>query len=518
VIADSDVPTGSPEDVNAGPVIKLTNLVLRDAVVQRASDIHIEPGRGQGIIRFRVDGVLRKYTQMPMPAMIRVASRIKIMSRMDIADRLRPQDGRAQIRVDDEPFDLRISTVPTRDAEKIVIRILRKTTVSSVDALQLPSLERDRLRRVLAAREGVVIVTGPTGSGKTTSLYAAIQELATEEVNVMTVEDPIEYDLAGITQIQVESKRNVTFPGALRAILRQDPDIILVGEIRDLETAQIAMQAANTGHLVLTTLHTNDAVSAIRRLEDLGLDRAAIAASVRAIVAQRLVRDACSCVKSGHEPATCVLCCGSGYYQRRPIAEVLVLTPELEAAITSGATAHVREAIALSDGMRPMRESALEVVRSGMTTLAEIERVLGDRDAGVASEEARSSQPHVLVVDDDIVGRSLAKMLLQRASWRVTEAVDGVDAMEKLGANPDCSLVVLDLSMPRMDGREVLRGVRASLATATLPVVVLTGSEEDGAEVELMDLGADDYLRKPIDAPRFLSRIRAVLRRSGTAV
>jgi len=521
-------------DADAGPVIKLTNLILRDAVTQHASDIHIEPGRGVGIIRFRVDGVLRKYTQIPMPALIRVASRIKILGQLDIADRIRPQDGRAQIRVDETPFDLRISTVPTLSAEKIVIRILGSTTAASVADLGLAPPELERFRRALSARDGIVIVTGPTGSGKTTTLYAAVRDLATDEVNVMTVEDPIEYELPGITQIQVEPKRNVTFGSALRAILRQDPDIILVGEIRDLETAQTAVQAANTGHLVLATLHTNDAASVIQRLIDIGLDRPAIAGSLRAALAQRLVRRPCTaCGATGRstDGSECGPCGGSGYHGRMPVVEVMLNTPAVERHVASGAPLQELERVAIESGMRPMHEVARESVRAGNTTAEEVERVLGEFGAMSAqpifADEPWAqapvtpvravSEPHTLVVDDDPVNRMLARTLLERAGHTVVEAPDGMEALDHLRGAPECELVVLDLDMPRMNGAETLRRIRASVATAMLPVIVLTGTQDENAEIQLMEMGADDYIRKPMDAARFVARVKAALRRANVA-
>jgi len=243
----------SEDDIKATPVVKLTNLIIRDGINEGASDIHIEPGRKLGAVRYRVDGVLRKHMDLPMQALNRIISRIKVLSRLDIADRLRPQDGKARVRVKSRGYDLRVSTIPAGGAEKCVIRILDSSSALTLDDLELPAFELARLRQLLQHRDGVVVVTGPTGSGKTTTLYGALRELADGKVNIMTVEDPIEYELAGITQTQVETKQGMTFSGALRAMLRQDPDVILVGEIRDKETAVTAAQAAMTGHLGIVT-------------------------------------------------------------------------------------------------------------------------------------------------------------------------------------------------------------------------------------------------------------------------
>ncbi|HSR40651.1 MAG TPA: ATPase, T2SS/T4P/T4SS family, partial [Longimicrobiales bacterium] len=349
-------------------------------------------------MRFRVDGVLRNYMQLPIPALIRVVSRIKIMGNLDIADKWRPQDGRTRIVVEGRPYDVRISTVPTRDAEKVVLRILKGGEASKLSEIGLPEWELGRLRQLLANRDGIVCVTGPTGSGKTTTLYAGIRELATGEVNIMTVEDPVEYELPGITQIQVQTKRGVTFASALRAILRQDPDVILVGEIRDLETAEVAVQAAMTGHLVLATLHTNDAVSAVARLLDIGLDRPSIAATLRGTLAQRLVRKVCDeCgepirgemteeeirlaklynIRPPIRSVGCRRCAQTGYRGRLPIQEVFLVNNSIADLISGGATYSKLYTAATSSGMRPLQQVGIERVRSGETTLDELERVLG---------------------------------------------------------------------------------------------------------------------------------------------
>ncbi|MFN2384076.1 MAG: GspE/PulE family protein, partial [Gemmatimonadota bacterium] len=338
-------------DVDDAPVVRLANLIIHDAVTRRASDIHIGPGPGGGAVRFRIDGVLQDYLQMPIPALNRVVSRIKIIGNLDITDRHRPQDGRTRVQVNNQPFDLRISTVPTRDSENAVIRILDPKASTRFRDLALPVADLDRFRQLLAHRDGIVIVTGPTGSGKTTTLYAGIRELATGDVNIMTVEDPVEYELPGVTQIQVEAERDVTFASALRAILRQDPDVIFVGEIRDQETAQVAVQASTTGHLVLATLHTNSALGIIPRLAELGLDMTSIESSLRGALAQRLVRRVCTkCAKVvSDDPTTeeehlsaryrcpptvraigCEHCLMTGYRGRIPVAEVFTMDYRLQ--------------------------------------------------------------------------------------------------------------------------------------------------------------------------------------------
>jgi type IV pilus assembly protein PilB len=530
--SDRVIPIGGTD---GGSIIQLTNYLLRDAIRQRASDIHMEPGPSVASIRYRIDGVVHPVLRIPLLALQRVISRLKVLAQMDIADRLRPQDGHLRVQADGQPYDLRISTVPTREAEKAVVRILAPVSSTRLKDLAFPPREQALLQELLGHRNGIVIVTGPTGSGKTTTLYAAISELASGQVNVMTVEDPVEYQLPGITQIQVDTRKGVTFASALRAILRQDPDIIFVGEIRDLETATVAVQASMTGHLVLATLHTNDAASAIARLGDLGLDHASIASTLRGVIAQRLLRVLCPhCAAPVSEPLTpeeerlaaqyhtrpvrravgCARCASSGYLGRVPVAEVLVMTPQLlERVQARESVAEIERAAVSSGHLRRLATGGLERVRAGETTLEEFERVLG-----AGPEEGTAEQPrrvHILVADDDLENRILARALLEANGYQVSEAADGQAAVEFLSSSAAVDLLVLDLEMPRLSGREVLARVRRETRTAALPVVVLTGVQGGAVEVQLMDEGADDYIHKPLDPDLFLARIRAALRRAG---
>jgi type IV pilus assembly protein PilB len=534
VLADATPDVVGAHEIETAPVVRLTNLVLRDAVLQRASDVHIEPGTGTGVVRFRIDGVMRQHMQLPTQALNRVVSRIKVLGKMDIADRMRPQDGRTRIQVDNNVVDLRISTVPIRDAEKVVIRVLRPDSNKSLEDVGIAPNELVRLRKALGYRDGIVLVTGPTGSGKTTTLYAALRELANGDVNIMTVEDPVEYELERISQIQVETKRGVTFASALRAILRQDPDVIFVGEIRDLETAEIAVQAAMTGHLVLASLHTNDAVSAVARLLDLGLDRAAVSASLRGSLAQRLVRRICQeCAKPigaeltdeetrlstafGVRPISratgCTRCSNTGYFGRIPINEVALFTPAIVEQLVQGASTMVLQRLAVAGGMRTLRSSAIERVAAGETTLSEIERVIGD--AG-SPEPSAETQPTIFIAEDDPVQRLLVSTSLEKGGFRVAQASDGTEALRRISEGEECALLLTDLHMGEMNGDVLIRRLRENPKTAGLPIVVLTGSEEAEREAELIDAGADDYIRKPVDAARLLSRVRAALRRAGT--
>ena len=536
--------------LHSGPVVKLTNMILEDAVRQGASDIHIQPSPTGGVVRFRIDGVLRTAAQLPLPAMVRVVSRIKVIGKLDIADRLRPQDGRVRIAFGERRYDLRISTVPTRSVEKAVIRILDPGRSFDLDVLGVATSDLGRIRRLLSGREGIVVVTGPTGSGKTTTMYAAIREVATEGINVMTVEDPVEYELPGTAQIQVETKQGVTFASALRAILRQDPDVIFIGEIRDAETAEIAAQAAQTGHLVLATLHTNDAAGSIRRLADLGLDAATVSQTMRGALAQRLVRrvcPACSVRITPTSPLTpdeerlaaefgvrpqmravgCDQCGQSGYRGRQVILQVMTMSPALEALIVRGASHADVQAAAEAAGMKTLRAAGAERVVDGTTTLDELERVLGDVDeaapaapaaaaaaaAAAAPAAERDERVSALVADDDPSNRIVAKALLESLGLLVREAPNGEVAIDVLGAQ-EFGLIILDLDMPILGGRDVLSTIKSDVTTAGIPVIVLTGTQDANAEVELLEAGADDYIRKPVDPAKFLTRVKAVLRRA----
>lgn len=544
VLQDTGPEAVAARELEATPVVKLTNLIIQEGIAQRASDVHIEPGPAGGVVRFRVDGVLRQFMALPASAMTRVISRIKIISRIDIADRLRPHDGRARVLVNGRPFDLRTSTIPVRDTEKAVLRILDPNRSIRLADLKLPEIEAARFKQLLSYRDGVVLVTGPTGSGKTTTLYGALREVNTGNVNISTVEDPIEYELPGVAQIQVESKRGVTFGSALRALLRQDPDVILVGEIRDHDTARIALQASMTGHLVFSTL-PNDAVGVLPRLSELGLERAAIASSVRGAIAQRLIRRLCSCAVPVQDELTsnekrlaeaygqrptiravgCFKCGNTGYRGRIPVLEVLVNTPKLQELITRDASAQELQREAIAGGMRPMLRVALERAAGGETTLEEIERVLGGgssesdddaKESPTAGAQATDEKPLVLVVDDDEETRLVARAVLQQNGFAVSEAANGESALKLLESGRH-ALILLDLQMPVMDGRAALHRLKRSTATAGIPVIVLTGSDDPADEIDAMESGAEDYLRKPIDPARFAARVKATLRRAGTA-
>jgi len=381
------------------PAVRLVSAILSAAATKRASDIHIEPQALGTVVRVRVDGVLRELTHIPNVMQTSVVSRIKILSDMDIAERRVPQDGRFLVRMGDRNLDLRVSTLPTHYGEKVVMRLLdpAATSVKFTDLGFSEEISK-ALTAILSMPQGMVLVTGPTGSGKSTTLYAALNFLRSPNINIITVEDPVEYKIDEINQVQVHPKAGLTFSNCLRSILRQDPNVIMVGEIRDLETAEIALRASQTGHLVLSSLHTNDAVAALTRLLDLGIPPFLIASSLTAVVAQRLVRTLCSC--RNEVPATndyaqrllaggivdleskmylpfgCPRCDGTGYKGRVGIYEMLIIDEQVRNSVRAGIRDDEVRDLARSGGMRMMREDALEKVRAGITTLDEVMRVV----------------------------------------------------------------------------------------------------------------------------------------------
>jgi len=390
------------DDTSDAPVIKLVNLMLSNAVREGVSDIHIEPYKDRVKIRKRVDGILYDMYSPPKHVQAKLISRIKIMAKLNIAEKRLPQDGRIEIRLADKNVDLRVSTLPTTFGERVVLRLLDKSNVLlSLTTLGMAKNDLEMFNKLIKAPHGIILVTGPTGSGKTTTLYSALSILNTPDINIITVEDPIEYQINGISQVQVNSKIDLTFANGLKTIVRQDPDVILVGEIRDVETSEIAIQAALTGHLVFSTLHTNDAASAVTRIIDMGVEPFLVSSAVNAILAQRLIRKICpECkeaytpdkqllIRAGASPAKfgdrklyrgkgCPACLNTGYQGRIGIYELMVLTDKLKHLIltTSDSNQIKREARVSSEyPMQTLRQDGLRKVLAGLTSLEEVIRV-----------------------------------------------------------------------------------------------------------------------------------------------
>mgnify|MGYP000983722438 FL=1 len=376
--------------------VRYVNLLFHQAVSERASDIHLEPFERECIVRFRIDGVLARVSSQPASMHQAVASRIKIMAGLDIAQRRLPQDGRIRMRIASRQIDVRVSTIPTLYGESIVMRLLDGANIPlGLDQLGMDPVTFDAYRKLLAKPYGVILVTGPTGSGKTTTLYAALRQVFTEAKKIVTIEDPVEYQLSGVNQIPVQPKVGLTFASGLRSILRQDPDIIMVGEIRDEETAQIAIQAALTGHLVFSTLHTNNAAGGITRLLEMGVEPYLAASTVEGIMAQRLLRLICpKCKESYRDPQLadrlqladstfwrgrgCADCRYSGYRGRTGIFELLPMDGQLRKLTMGQASAEEIQLQARNSGMKLLAENGWEKVRQGLTTVQEVQRVVGD--------------------------------------------------------------------------------------------------------------------------------------------
>ncbi|MBP1148379.1 type II secretion system ATPase GspE [Methylocaldum sp. RMAD-M] len=384
------------------PVIRMVNLIMQRAVESRASDIHVEPFEQRLKVRFRVDGVLREVEAPPVRSTAAVISRIKIMAKLNIAERRLPQDGRIKLQVQGKELDLRVSTVPTMYGESVVIRLLHKESiVFDFSSLGFEGAMLERFLNVLALPHGIILITGPTGSGKSTTLYTALHKLNTPERKIITVEDPVEYQLEGVNQIQTKPQIGLTFANALRSIVRQDPDVIMIGEMRDLETARIAVQSALTGHLVLSTLHTNDAAGGVTRLMDMGLEDYLITSTVNGILGQRLVRRLCPNCREPypamaemveemrlarfadgpvilHHPKGCEQCDGTGYRGRLAIQEFLVMSDGIRRLVMSHAQSRQIEELALQEGMYTMYEDGLRKAVMGLTTIEEVLRVTSD--------------------------------------------------------------------------------------------------------------------------------------------
>ncbi len=399
IIDDFEETADLLDDTSDAPVIRLVNHMISQGVKAGASDIHIEPFQDELKVRYRIDGILYEMLHPPKGVQSSLISRIKVMAKMNIAEKRMPQDGRAQVRIGDQEIDIRISTIPTAYGERLVMRLLNKSGYFlEFSEFGISEKNYATIYKIIRQHNGIVLVTGPTGSGKTTSLYAALTEINSPDKNIITIEDPVEYNLKGIGQIQVNTKIGVTFARGLRAIVRQDPDIVLIGEIRDLETAEIAIQSALTGHLVFSTLHTNDAAGAVTRLVDLGVEPYLISSSVNAVIAQRLVRLLCNECKEEftiepsqvqamngwgeeyigkkvYKPKGCPKCFNTGYSGREAIFEIMEMNDQLKSLVLSTSDANQIKAAALKNGMNTLRQDGMAKVLKGLTSIGEVLRV-----------------------------------------------------------------------------------------------------------------------------------------------
>ena len=533
------------EDTNASPVVRLVNKILSQAIHQGASDLHITPQKDCLSVKARIDGIIRPMFDIPDQFKDPVIARIKVLSGMDLSEKRRPQDSRLRIKTNFGIKDLRISTVPTAHGENLVARILA-SDLSNLNLASLGTSEEmvERLNRMLKITCKVILVTGPTGAGKTSTLYACLLHLMDGQKNIITLEDPIEYRIDKITQIQVNSKVDLGFAEGLRSILRQDPDVVLVGEIRDEETASISMKTAQTGHLVLSTLHTNSAPAAITRLRDLGLPSYLIASSLGAVIAQRLVRRLCQkCsilleeenkerykslglnVDSIRQPVGCSDCDQTGYQGRVAVFSLLEITNPIAQAIRAEASEQEIIDQAHIGGYQSLRESAIELIHSGVTSVPEVERVLGfldgpDETYGPASglngsqvgqiADSNLRKRKILLVEDDRDARAIFRHVFEREMFEVIEAEDGYQALEAIYHDlPD--IVVSDMEMPKITGYELLQRLKNDPRVRHLPVLMLTGKVDEEEELKLMKAGADDFVSKTTNPEIIATRIRRLL-------
>jgi type IV pilus assembly protein PilB len=585
----------TPTLPSSGSAVEALDRLITEAIDQRASDIHIEAHDGEALVRFRVDGVLHDIRHVPRDVTPFLMSRIKIIAGVDIADRLRPQDGRAGIVFDDRTIDLRISSLPLGERnEKSVIRVLDiGNTNPDLALLGFTKGEAHRVKRLLGASEGMLLLTGPTGSGKTTTLYSVLRAMHSPETNIVSIEDPVEYRLDGINQVQVNERAGLTFASALRSILRQDPDVVLVGEIRDRETADIAIKASMTGHVVLSTLHTNDAPSAINRLADIGVELAALGTALKGVVAQRLVRRLCEecaipvkleelplqqqALVSGkrlddmRRPVGCPVCRGTGYRGRMVVAEVLVVTDDVQRAIAGRTGSASLLELARKGGMHTLWEAGLERVLAGATSLHElVDNISIPFDAGVESaqddidallaklrgepgasnpatiaasgtsarvaettartglaapvptlpvatwstETDSTSGPRVLVAHEDRGWRRTMHDLLTGAGCSVIEAGDGPSALE-FARSLRPAVLLTDVVLPGMGATALLEAfAKERLA---IKVVLYTDQADPQLHQWLMSLGISDLILAPRELGTVGSRVAAAAATAATA-
>lgn len=541
------------------PIIRLCNKIIADAVKMQASDIHMEPNDFGLDVRVRIDGIMHGMIEVPARIMPYVTSRFKLLAGMDIAERRKTQDGRLRVRVGGESIDIRASCVPSGPGEKIVLRLLYSNAEQlKLELLGMPANLLFELKEILNSSGKCLLVTGPTGSGKSTTLYACLNYLRDGKTAIQTVENPVEYRIEGISQIQVNEAIGVTFASALRSVLRQDPDIILIGEIRDRETAEIAFQAAQTGHLVLSSLHTNDALSVISRLSMLELDPILISESVAGVIAQRLIRKLCEKCKIPASPdylseyqryierleipvadlfmeAGCPACLHTGFRGRMPIFSFLPFSEDLAEGVIQKLSLKEFEKLALENGYSDLCHAAIDSIVSGQSSLSEVRPYLiGQRkniskptapeksdqtvsktiNVPAASQQPKGDvgiqKPKVVLIEDDSDVRSILAMMLEREMYEVFEAENGQIGLEAVYQHRP-TIVVCDLMMPVMDGKEFITRMQAQEKTREIPILILTAVDSESNEIDLLDLGAKDFVSKAASPNILLSRIRRIL-------
>ncbi len=540
------------QESSASPIVKLVNDILMRSIQKGASDIHIQPQESNVIVRFRVDGALREVMSLPNKAQNAIISRIKVLSRMDISVSRKPQDGRIKVHYRDKPLDLRVSTLPTYWGEKVVLRILDQSGGGlEVEKLGFLRSEYDMLQNIMKQPQGMLLVTGPTGSGKTTTLYSILSAINQPDVNIITVEDPVEYQLAKISQVPVNPKAGMTFASGLRSILRQDPDVIMVGEIRDQETAEIALESAETGHMVFSTLHTNSAAGAVTRFLDMNVPSYLLASSLSGVLAQRLLRRNCpDCMETVeigeglrtrfniptdvtfYEGKGCTTCDGQGTKGRLGVYELLVADREIADGIQQGINEAEMVDRARRGGMHLMFEDGLIKAMQGKVPMTEVLRGLetpgkGEIDANLlwaeaeltwekrdtanqiteASEEGEDGSGAALVVSGE---RGYTRMIaaLLESEGLTAEVTDSGRKALGIIRQRHPGLVVADMDCPDLDGVALAKSLRQETGVARTPLVLLAEKDNARSESRALDAGADDFLPKPLDPDRLLARIR----------
>ena len=536
---DAEAPAGSVDDA---PVVRLVNAVMSEALTSRASDVHIEPQQRDVRVRFRIDGMLREVTVVPKAAQGTLTSRIKILSGMDISERRKPQDGRGRIRFEGGEADTRVSSMPTMHGETIVIRLLRKEAekAKSLAEIGLDEADRTAFEHALASPQGLVLITGPTGSGKTSSLYAGLSSVIRPDINVVTLEDPVEYQMAGVNQVQINERVGLTFASGLRTILRQDPDIVMVGEIRDPETASIAMQASMTGHLVLSTLHTNDAPSAVTRLIDMGVEPFLVNASLTLIVGQRLARVPCPrCSEPvaadqrtlellGLDPTEvdqaglrfgsgCQHCAQTGYKGRIGLFEVVRVTRAMRELIVARAPEGALREEAVASGTRSMRADGLAKAMTGRTTLEEVLRVTPadpHRPQRAATQRQAAGPlrppPKVLVMEDDHAVLEVTAAMLVNGYEVIAASM--VEEGLRLAAQERPDLVLVDMDMPGEGGAALLRNLRQH-AGRDVKILALARADDHAGRDQALAAGAIGVVTKPFGQAELRDEVAAALER-----